>query len=239
MAAWRTPEELVTIGFAKAPIVMMNEGHNGLYRCVRTRRTGAAILPAAHEAGCRTIAMEALGAFPGGYQVLDGPPDRVGYLAQPEMGELVDAALALGWRFIAYEADHDLLPRVMLDKRREVEESNWRERMQAQAILHAHKAFDQVLVWCGNAHHRKQRGRDWIPMGVHVAERARAYSIDQLGTVSLGPENPPAFELTPELIEQLDALGGTAGFTRDEPVDGMTVVDGYDAVILSTDNDVL
>ena len=34
---WRSVEELVGWGFAHAPVVMANEAHNGLARCVRTR----------------------------------------------------------------------------------------------------------------------------------------------------------------------------------------------------------
>jgi hypothetical protein len=102
---WRTPSEIVTLGFARAPVVMLNEGHNGMRRCARTRRIGKDILPAAHAAGCRTLAMEAL-THPG-----DGPttftsvkpPTRVLYLEQPEMWELVEAALALDWTLVAYE----------------------------------------------------------------------------------------------------------------------------------------
>jgi len=34
---WRPVEDLVRWGFAHAPVVMANEAHNGLARCVRTR----------------------------------------------------------------------------------------------------------------------------------------------------------------------------------------------------------
>jgi hypothetical protein len=34
---WRTPEELVEIGFSRARVVMMKEAHSGDERCVRTR----------------------------------------------------------------------------------------------------------------------------------------------------------------------------------------------------------
>jgi hypothetical protein len=32
---WRTPEELIGIGFGRSPVVMANEFHKGLLRCVR------------------------------------------------------------------------------------------------------------------------------------------------------------------------------------------------------------
>lgn len=49
---WRTPEELVSVGFERSKVVMMNEGHNRLVRFVRTRKVGRKVLPAAHKIGC-------------------------------------------------------------------------------------------------------------------------------------------------------------------------------------------
>jgi hypothetical protein len=57
---WRTPEELVEIGFERSRVVMMNEAHNGLERCIRTRDIGRRILPTALRLGVRHLAMEAL-----------------------------------------------------------------------------------------------------------------------------------------------------------------------------------
>jgi hypothetical protein len=39
---------------------MADEAHNGMARCVRTRDVGVRIVQAAHEAGVRRLAMEAL-----------------------------------------------------------------------------------------------------------------------------------------------------------------------------------
>ncbi len=36
MEGWRPVEDLVRWGFAHAPVVMANDAHNGLARCVRT-----------------------------------------------------------------------------------------------------------------------------------------------------------------------------------------------------------
>ena len=60
MEGWRPVEDLVRWGFAHAPVVMANEAHNGLARCVRTREVGVRMIRAAHEAGVRRLAMEAL-----------------------------------------------------------------------------------------------------------------------------------------------------------------------------------
>jgi len=63
---WRPVEDLVRWGFAHAPVVMANEAHSGLARCVRTREVGVRMIRAAHEAGVRRLAMEALPHRPGG-----------------------------------------------------------------------------------------------------------------------------------------------------------------------------
>ncbi len=57
---WQSVEDLIGWGFAHAPVVMANEAHSGLARCIRTRETGVRMIRAAHEAGVRRLAMEAL-----------------------------------------------------------------------------------------------------------------------------------------------------------------------------------
>jgi hypothetical protein len=57
---WQSVEELIGWGFAHAPVVMANEAHNGLACCIRTREVGVRMIRAAHEAGVRRLAMEAL-----------------------------------------------------------------------------------------------------------------------------------------------------------------------------------
>src|SRR5690349_8363322 len=95
---WRTPEELVTVGFARSRLVLMNEAHNGARRCVRTRMIGRRCLPAAHAAGVRHLAMEAL--YPPYAEACNRtrtvPADGGGYLGQPDMQALIQAALDLG-----------------------------------------------------------------------------------------------------------------------------------------------
>jgi hypothetical protein len=88
---FRTPEELLAIGFSRSRVVMMDEAHNGMRRCVRTREIGRRLLPAADAAGVRQLAMEAR---------LCGP-----YMAQPDLQRLVRAARELGWEVSSYEVD--------------------------------------------------------------------------------------------------------------------------------------
>ena len=238
---WRSPSELVTLGFQRAPLVMMNEGHNGMKRCVRTRRIGREILPAAHAAGCRALAMEALVNTAAGPTTYDGAPPRIGYLEQPEMWDLVEAAVALGWKLVAYECSAGLAPPELFGttdetRYRGIAFTNWREAQQAEAILAAHAEHGPLLVWCGNAHHRKRPGTEWIPMGSVLAAKAEAFCIDQLATVSLGGDDTPAYALTPELAASLAPFDGTAGFLVEETPPGMRVITGFDAAILSTDN---
>ena len=49
MEGWRPVEDLIRWGFEHAPVVMANEAHSGLARCVRTREMGMGMIRAAHE----------------------------------------------------------------------------------------------------------------------------------------------------------------------------------------------
>jgi hypothetical protein len=48
---WCSVEDLVRWAFAHAPVVMANEAHSGLARCVRTREVGVRMIRAAYEVG--------------------------------------------------------------------------------------------------------------------------------------------------------------------------------------------
>jgi hypothetical protein len=212
----RTPEELLAIGFSRSRVVMMNEAHNGMKRCVRTREVGRRLLPAAHAAGVRHLAMEAL----------YGP-----YLAQPDMQRLIEAAEELGWRLIPYEA------------RRYPAETNDREEQQARNLFEALAAVPSdapLLVWCGNGHLYKERmfDWDWRPMG-HVfweISGVEPFSLDQTVTIEFTPGMTGAWhQLAGRERWRLEALGGTAGFLM---ADSPLPHPGVDAILLSTKNDV-
>jgi L-ribulose-5-phosphate 3-epimerase UlaE len=51
MDGWSSVEELTRFGFGQAQVVMANEAHNRLERCIRTRDVGVRMIRAAHEAG--------------------------------------------------------------------------------------------------------------------------------------------------------------------------------------------
>jgi hypothetical protein len=209
----RTPEELLAIGFSRSRVVMMNKAHDGMRRCVRTREIGRRLLPAAHAAGVRHLAMEAL----------YGP-----YLTQPEMQRFVEAAEALGWRLIPYEVDSMM-------------STNEREERQARNLTAALAQLPKdapLLVWCGNGHLYKQQmsDSDWRPMA-HVfweISGVEPFSIDQTVTAEFTPGMTGSWhKLADSQRWRLDALGGTAGLlTEDSPIPWPFV----DAVLLSTQN---
>ena len=235
---WRTPEELVTIGFVQARIVMMNEFHNGYLRCVRTREIGKRILPTAHQAGVRHFAMEALHPqfAEEANQMRNVPEVKQGYLVQPEMRALIQTALDLGWTLISYEADFDKMPAKLAQKDMMSQEvTNWREEAQAKNIIHALQPLSadaKLLVWCGNGHHIKElpnakmvlrEGKlfpkpenepDWTPMGYLFKE------ISGMNPFTIHQEVTEESNVPEKILEEckagLNAFGGTAGFLKEE-----------------------
>jgi hypothetical protein len=242
---WRTPEELVAIGFRRSRVVMMNEAHSGLARCPRTRRVGKSVLAAAHAAGARYLAMEALWdrasvAEANATRVL--PQSRGGYLSQPEMRDFINAALKLGWDLIAYEADLSRKPPQFANLSRE--ETNWREAEQGAnlaAALGNLPPESNMLVWCGNSHLIKRPVDDWQPMGLCFAEASgvEAFAIDQNGTVRFDGHTSPsaAQRWLEEFTNDVERAGGTAGFTADEAPVNWPQSGHVDAWLLSLDND--
>ena len=244
MEGWCPVEDLVRWGFAHAPVVMANEAHNGLARCIRTREVGVRIIQAAHEAGVRRLAMEALPHRRGEPQgpILAVSPDSGGYLAQPEMRRLTGTALNLGWTLWAYEAVIDFTPDTDWEHLRSTEHTNWREREQAVNLCRLLEAApgEPVLVWCGNSHASKVQHEEWVPMGWHFREMSGVdqFVIDQDVTVNFGGEPRPwVRELLASMADTLAAHGGTAGILRDQAPPLLAGWDGVDALVVSTDNE--
>jgi hypothetical protein len=238
---WRAAEELVTLGFQRSRVVMMNEAHDGLLRCVRTRRLGHRVLPTAHTAGVRHLAMEALHQpFAGDANATRAvPAAESGYLAQPEMRELIAAALDLGWTLIPYEADMSLKPPEFEHLSRE--ETNWRDDQQARNLLAALAELpddQRLLVWCGNGHLTKCAVDEWQPMGLRFAELSgvEAFAIDQIQGVEFGHRKPYAALWVETYAVEIAARGGSAGFVAEEAPEGWCVTGGVDAFLLASDN---
>lgn len=244
MEGWRPVEDLIRWGFGHAPVVMANEAHSGLARCVRTREVGVRMIRAAHGAGVRRLAMEALHWPAEGTQgpIRTVPDAPGGYLAQPDMRRLTGAAIDLGWSLWAYEAVFEITADSDQERFLTMEFTNWREREQAANLgrLLAADPGEPLLVWCGNGHATKEQCQDWIPMGWHFRETSGIdpFVIDQTVTVDFGHEGRQwAQETVASLSDVLAAHGGTAGILRDQappPLDGRT---GTDAVVVSDDNE--
>ncbi len=248
-AAWRTRQELVQEGFRRSRVVMLNEAHDGLTRCVRTRRVGRQILPSAHAMDVRHLAMEAL--QPGNAEAANAsrrPPDAGGYLAQLDMRDLIQAALGIGWTLWRYEADIDHAPAALVEQGLMSQAfTNWREVEQARNLAKVFAglaASDRLLVWCGNSHASRFADDDWTSMGYEFAALVAegAFVIDQTITVAFpGLEQRQAARVA-ELAPILDRYGGTAGLLGEdagplgEDAGPLACWPGVDALIVSTDN---
>jgi hypothetical protein len=228
----------------------MNEAHSGLARCVRTRVLGRALLPVAHAGGVRHLAMEALWDRAVAARAnASGTLERglEGYLGQPEMIALVDAALALGWTLHGYEAGFDVIRGQGPEDDAAV---NRREDAQARnlgAIVEGLPASAKVLGWCGNGHLSRRSMTasmgggtvTWTPMGSLVAGYCgvEPFSLDQTVTVDFGGRE---LEWLRGYEDLLRGLGGSAGcLAGDQPEELAWLGAGADAYVLSLDNDLV
>ncbi|HJR81846.1 MAG TPA: hypothetical protein VJ821_17370 [Anaerolineales bacterium] len=266
---WHSPEEIVEIAFQHSPIVMMNEAHSGMNRCIRTREIGQRILPVAHQAGVRHLAMEAL--FPHFAEQSNTTRHLMngdfGYLSQPEMKIFIQTALDLGWTLVPYEADSfqwlsvkhgiDFSNSDALHKKHRYQEfqsefttlefTNWREEQQALNLIKALQSLPAntpMLVWCGNSHHSKEIGEEWIPMGYQFQKHSHTnpFAIDQTLTVKFdNRDNYLETEIASQFSEELAKYGGTAGLLLKEISSSFSHYHfeglGVDAVLLSTQNE--
>lgn len=241
-----SPADLVTLGLERSRVLMINEAHDGLRRCIRTRRVGRSILPVAHQLGVRHLAMEAL--YPGFAREANTnrrvPPAVDGYLGQPEMRNLIGTALDLGWTLIAYEPEFGAEPPQLraLDPM-SIDRTNWRELEQARGLQRALAQIPgnaPLLVWCGNGHLVKVPVGDWLPMGLRFREvtAIEAFAIDQITTVCF--DTPSRRDLSDRLVAKygahIEAAGDAVGLlAQDEPL--LDRPHGVDAYLFSLDNE--
>lgn len=234
---WKTPEELMRFGFVNSRVVMMNEAHAGFLRSVRTRDLGRRLLPEAYGAGARYFAMEALlpETVAESNRMRKVPAQAIdAYLVQPEMRELVQQALDLGFRLLAYEADVRRRPEGLdLDA-----QNNWREEEQARNLASHLSQLEpdaRVLVWCGNGHLYEGQFGSWIPMGVHLRRMSGVdpFTIDQTRTVDFpGRVRAPEED---ELVAAASQNGGVVGLLAVDAGPSLRSL-GVDAFIGSVDN---
>jgi len=245
---WRTPEELLEIGLRRSRVVMINEAHDGLKRCIRTRQIGQRILPTAHKAGVRHLAMEALSPFfvdeANRTRQLPEVKIGMGYLHQPDMRAFMQAALDLGWTLIPYEINFQEYP---LNYPLSMEYTNFREEKQAKNLVQALQDLPsdtQLLVWCGNGHPTKVVVKDWLPMGYQFKQLSGIdpFVIDQTSTVKSFQCSPEQQQQSEQFLKQfaseLVRKSGTAGFLREEaPASFFQSTEGADAFLVSLLND--
>ena len=232
----------------RSRLVLMNEAHSGLARCVRTRELGRELLPVAHAGGVRHLAMEALWDRAVAERAnverrLERGLD--GYLGQPEMIALVDAALALGWTLHGYEAAFDVMRGWGPEDAAAI---NRREAEQARnlgAIVTALPESARVLVWCGNGHLSRRHAVvsagtetvSWTPMGSLVGGYCgvEPFAIDQTVTVGFGRRELDWLAAYEDVLRD---LGGHAGcLAADAPPELAWLGDSADAYVLSLDNE--
>jgi hypothetical protein len=209
---------------------MMNEAHEGLRRCVRTRQIGIRVLPAAWESGARVLAVEALGP-PG------GPPASDGKLEQPEMRELLETARKLGFRVAGYDIDPGAIPTKLRTQRKNPVFTNWRDGQQAGNLANLLAELpegDRMLVWCGNMHHSKVRVLQFRPTGWQFRDKTGVdpFVVDQTVTVEYGGRQTHLQLL--QWAQQELAARGDAGFLRGEGLPQLSP--GCDAWLLSVEN---
>jgi hypothetical protein len=243
MDGWVSVEDLVERGFDRSSVVMANEAHDGMRRCVRTREVGVRMVKAAHDAGVRRLAMEAL---PWPIKDVAGPirelPEAVGgYLAQPEMRTLIGTALDLGWTLWAYEMQFEYDPSTDPRDFLTIRHTNRREREQAANIaqLLRQSPGEPLLVWCGNGHAYKESVTDWTPMGWHVRQTTDVdpFVIDQTITVQWEGRQERTVSLALDAMSDVLArLGGTAGILADQAPDPWGARTGVDAFVVAIDN---
>jgi hypothetical protein len=124
--------------------------------------------------------------------------------------------------------------------------ANWRDQEEARHLvehLSAAAPGAPLLVWCGHSHQRKaphagDGGGTWVRLGQRLADYGfDPFVIDQSVTVEYQPGVSPRRAAAQRFCIELEALGGTGGFLREEDPDPAWREDrSADAYVLSLHN---
>jgi hypothetical protein len=122
-----------------------------------------------------------------------------------------------------------------------VEGANFRDDHQARNLVEALgglTADTPLLVWCGNSHLSRSVVDGWRPMGLRFVALSGIdpFAIDQTRSVEFAGRAPPAAPWISAYADEIDALGGAAGFLAEEAPDGWFTAGSADAFVISTDN---
>jgi len=237
---WQTPQQLVQHGFARSPVVMMNEAHDGWARCRRTRQIGREVLEEAFTSGARYLAMECLNSeiatMANSTHVL--PATDYGYLKQDDLRELISSALNLGFMLIAYEPDFwD-----WSEPQDPFERAKRRDNEQALNLAAAWMRSTKMFVWVGNSHLAKvpleTPSGPYPQMACRLWEitNVEPFCIDQTVTVDWKHLTDKNSQRVSPFDYALRSHAGTAGFLRHEAPAAFCNRDYADAFVLSLDN---
>lgn len=222
---------------------MVNEGHDDLRRCTRTRDIGVRMIAPAHAAGVRHLAMEALTpdfAAAANRELRLGPGS--GYLAQFDLRALMMTALEHGWSLNAYEID---VERIGPGRVPSLNERDEQQALNLAAAFSGIAKHSKMMVWCGWTHHFKRSIRShqgaYEPMGLRFlrATGITPFCIDQTVTIRLqAPDRESPIARHHRRV--LERFGGTAGYllrrTGLPPTPVRWFYRGVDAVICSLHN---
>jgi hypothetical protein len=153
----------------KNQVVMINEEHDTPLHRAFTRR----LLPVLYAKGFRYLAAETLGSteetMKRGY-----PTHKTGfYTKDPVFGEMIRAALRLGFKIIPYEVSAETLKGCRQQEKTADFCQNEREREQAQNLRDRILRDDpqaKILVHVGRGHNQQIKLETWAQMGWHFKE---------------------------------------------------------------------
>jgi tetratricopeptide (TPR) repeat protein len=166
----QTAVEAITTLADKNQVVMINEEHDTpMHRAFTTR-----LLPILYAKGFRYFAAETLGDRDKEIMTRGYPTHKTGFYSNdPVFGEMLRAAVRLGFKIVPYEYSSEKL----VECRKQGKDAdfcqNERERGQAQNLYDRILRDDpkaKVLVHVGRGHNQQIKLETWAQMGWHFKE---------------------------------------------------------------------